>query len=424
MRLVLSSLALLVVSSCWATAQSASVVRVQIDTPTKLKFGAVVRAHTVEPLYVNNQLTVPAGTPVEGVIAQVAPASHKRRLDAKFRGDFTPLHEVKIQFEQFEPPSGKVIPIQAALAEQGSEVLVFHSRAAKHGSIFHQVWEIAVGDKDQAVETIKGPNKSYRLKRMFYGQLPWHPESLQLGSEYDVTLLQPPSGVAVNPSATPLDDRKLDRSAVLHARLVNDLDSAKSKPGETVTAIVTEPKFGANNQVEIPQGTILRGNVLQAEPANKWGHNGSLRFTFQKMEFPSGFQQRVTGVPNAVAGAAGANLQIDNEGGSKPQSNHGLLVPLSLGLLATSALTEDEASVGHAATSSNGFGLLGRVIAISTGSRVFGGTIGMMSAGRSFYSHYLARGKDVVFPHNTEIQVDLGPAKEPMVTRRPANTSN
>ena len=147
----------------------------------------------------------------------------------------------------------------------------------------------------------------------------------------------------MNSAATRLEDRKLDRSAVLHARLINDLDSAKSKAGEAVTAVVTEPKLDANNQVEIPQGTVLRGNVLQAEPAKKWGHNGSLRFTFQKMEFPSGFQQRVTGVPNAVAGAAGANLQIDNEGGSKPQSNHGLLVPLSLGLLATSALTEDEA---------------------------------------------------------------------------------
>jgi hypothetical protein len=108
------------------------------------------------------------------------------------------------------------------------------------------------------------------------------------------------------------------------------------------------------------------------------------------------------------------NIQLDNEGGAKPQSNRSFLVPLSLGLLATSALTEDEASVAHAAASSNGFGLIGRVIAISTGSNIVGGTLGAISTGRAVYSHFLANGKDVVFPHNTEIEVDLGPAAQPM----------
>jgi hypothetical protein len=65
---------------------------------------------------------------------------------------------------------------------------------------------------------------------------------------------------------------------------------------------------------------------------------------------------------------------------------------------------------------------MGRIIAVSTGSRVFGGTLGMVSAGRSFYSHYLAHGKNVVFPQNTEIQVDLGPAKPPMTSaQKPAH---
>jgi hypothetical protein len=122
----------------------------------------------------------------------------------------------------------------------------------------------------------------------------------------------------------------------------------------------------------------------------------------------------VTGVPSAVTGLAGADIQLDNEGGAKPQSNRTLLAPLSLGLLASSALMEDEARVGHAAASSNGFGLLGRIIAISTGSNIMGGTLGAISTGRSVYSHFLAHGKDVKFPRNTEIEVDLGPSGNPM----------
>lgn len=412
----LSLFCLIAITSALGSAQNVSteIVRVQIDSPSKLHPGTPVRAHTVEPLYQHNKLIVPAGTPIEGVIEQVSPASRRRRIDAEFRGDFTPLHEVKIRFDRLQMPSGKMFPIKSELADQGSDVVVFHSRGSKHESMVHRAWGLVIGKKDQAVETVKAPNKAYRLKRALYAQLPWHPESLQPGTQYDVKLLQPPP--AADARIPTSQDHKLDAPTTLHARLLSGVDSAKTKPGEVVTAVVTEPKLDDNNRVEVPQGTLLRGSALQSKPAKKWGHNGALRFTFQRIEFPGGFRQPVTGVPNAVAGAAGANLQIDNEGGSKPQSNHGLMVPLSLGLLATSALTEDEASVGHAATSSNGFGLMGRIIAVSTGSRVFGGTLGMVSAGRSFYSHYLARGKNVVFPQNTEIQVDLGPAKLPMTS--------
>lgn len=402
-------------SFAWSQNPGSEVVRVQLDLPAKFKAGAPVHAHTVEPIYENNRLVIPAGTPIEGEIAQVNPASHKTRLDAKFHGDFTPLHEVKIRFERVLPADGHPVPISAALADESSSVVVFHTAGTKHDSLMHRAWGFAVGKKNEAINTFTAPGKEHRLERMLFRQLPWHPESLEPGTQYDVQLLHPvgTNAVVMDPAKL-LKELKLDPSTELHARLLTDLTSAKNKAGDPVTAIVTQPKLDAEGRVQIPEGTLLEGNVLQASPAGKWGHNGALRFTFHKMEFPQGAQQLVTGVPTAVAGAASANIQLDNEGGAKPQSNRALMAPLSLGLLATSALTEDEASVGHAATSSNGFGLIGRVIAISTGSNIMGGTLGGIAAGRSAYSHFLAHGKDVVFPHNTEIQVDLGPAKKPM----------
>jgi hypothetical protein len=397
--------------------RSEEVVRVQVDSPAKFKAGAPVHAHTVEPLYENNRLVIPAGTPVEGEVVQVNPGSHKQRLDAKFRGDFTPLHEVKVRFERVAPEDRGAVPISAAPADDSSSVVVFHSAGSKHTSLMHRAWGFAIGKKNQAVSTFTAPNKEHRLQRMLFNQLPWHPESLEPGTQYDVKLLQPVGADAVLPDPAKTSEKeRLEASTELHARLLTDLTSAKNKAGDPVTAIVTQPKLNADGQLQIPQGTLLEGNVLQANPAGKWGHNGALRFTFHKMEFPEGAQQLVTGVPTAVAGRASANLQLDSEGGAKPQSNRALLAPLSLGLLATAALTEDEASVGHAATSSNGFGLIGRIVAISTGSNVVGGTLGGIAAGRSVYSHFLARGKDVVFPRNTEIQVDLGPARKPMAT--------
>jgi hypothetical protein len=411
-----SFLLLLACSSlAWSQSVSTEVVRVQLDSPAKFNVGAPVHAHTVEPVYENDRLVIPAGTPIDGEVAQVNPASHKQRLDAKFHGDFTSLHEVRIRFESVRPRDGQALPISAALADESSSVVVFHSAGAKHESLMHRAWGFAIGKKNQAINTFTAPGKEHRLERMLFSQLPWHPESLEPGTQYDVVLLRPVGARAGDVQTAALSGKqKIEASTVLHARLLTDLTSAKTKAGDSVTAIVTQPKLDADGHVQIPQGTLLEGNVLEATPAGKWGHNGALRFTFHKMEFPQGAQQLVNGVPTAVAGAASANIQLDSEGGAKPQSNRALLAPLSLGLLATSALTEDEASVGHAATSSNGFGLIGRVIAISTGSNIMGGTLGGIAAGRSVYSHFLAHGKDVVFPHNTEIQVDLGPSRKPM----------
>src|SRR5215469_1094813 len=188
----ISLLCVLVSSSlapfAWSQNVRSEVVRVQLDSPAKFKAGAPVRAHTVEPLYENNKLAIPAGTPIEGLVTQVNPASHKRRLDAKFHGDFTPLHEVKIQFERIVPTDGHPVPISAAPADEGSSVVVFHSAGAKHDSLTHRAWGFAVGKKNQAVATFTAPGKEHRLERMLFSQLPWHPESLEPGTQYDVVL--------------------------------------------------------------------------------------------------------------------------------------------------------------------------------------------------------------------------------------------
>jgi len=79
-----------------------------------------------------------------------------------------------------------------------------------------------------------------------------------------------------------------------------------------------------------------------------------------------------------------------------------------MGLLAASALHEDEASMGHAATASNGFGLIGRVAATASGSKTVGGVIGGISAARAIYSRFIAHGHEVSFPRNSEIEVEVG----------------
>src|SRR5512142_20120 len=255
-------------SLAWSQSVSTEVVRVQLDSPAKFKVGAPVHAHTVEPIYENNRLVIPAGTPIDGEVAEVNPASHKQRVDAKFHGDFTSLHEVKIRFEKVRPRDGQALPISASLTDESSSLVVFHSAGAKHESLAHRTWGFAVGKKNQAINTFTAPGKEHRLERMLFSQLPWHPESLEPGTQYDVVLLRPVGARAADVQPAILSAKqKTEASTVLHARLLTDLTSAKAKAGDSVTAIVTQPKLDGDGHVQIPQGTLLEGNVLQANPA-------------------------------------------------------------------------------------------------------------------------------------------------------------
>jgi hypothetical protein len=46
-------------------------------------------------------------------------------------------------------------------------------------------------------------------------------------------------------------------------------------------------------------------------------------------------------------------------------------------------------------------------------SRVFGYTMGAYGAGMSIYTHFVAKGRDVVFPKNTAMDIGIGIREAP-----------
>lgn len=389
-------------------------LRVELDSPAKVKLGAPVRAHTVEPLYDLNRLVIPAGTVLFGKVSAVSPASKGKRANAMSHGDFTPLHEASIEFNGLRLQNGSRLPISTSPAQEGSQVVRFQSSHTTRPSLLKQGWNAVIAQKNQAITTVTAPGKVDRLKEYVFTQLPWHPEIIEAGSQYDVALLSPITSIERQALAAPLPKPQpkngiLDQSAYLHARLQEELSSKTGKRGDLVSAVVTQPVLDAKGQIEIPQGAILRGRVLRARAAEKWGKNGALRFTFNQVDFPQGPQQQVSGVPSAVDGSKNRSLKLDSEGGVEPDTKKGVMLPLTLGLIAASAFSDDDGGMGRTAVASNGFGLITRVIAISTGSRMVGGAIGMVDAGRTVYTRFIARGRDVVFARNSQVEVEVGP---------------
>jgi hypothetical protein len=385
-------------------------LQVQVEHDTPMKVGRAVRGKTVYPVYVDNQLTIPAGTEVVGTVVALDPASKKGRLNAKLSGDFTPLHDPKIRFTKVLL-GGDEIAIDSVPSAHGVEVVRFQSVAGgEHASLVKKAWAQAVGQGRDTVRTFTAPDKAERARRLFYSELPYHPELILAGTQFSVELASAvtmPEMVADKPEKT---EKNVDSPVKLSAALLDDIDSNTAVRGTKVRAVMTEPMLNAQHEVQVPQGAVLLGEITQAEPAGKWGKGGVLRFSFRELRFPDGFAQQVHGAPTSVDANRDANLQLDAEGGVKP-GRKGAAIPLAMGVLALSAAGEDEASVIHTAGTSNGFGMVGRAAALASRSQYVGAAFGFYGTGRMVYGRYIAHGDDVAFPKDTRIEVELSPER-------------
>ncbi len=413
-RLVLLTFALSIFTPFFLNAETLTIpagskIQIQVEHDTHMKVGRNVHGKTVYPLYVENRLTIPAGSEVTGEIVALHAAPKKSRLNAKLSGDFTPLHEPEIRFTQVLLGSGEVA-IESVPSSHGVEVVRFQSLSAgQHTSMMRKLWAEAVGRSHETVRTFTAPDKAERAKRMLYSELPYHPELLQTGTQFSVELASPVTVPA--PTEKPVSlEKKVEDSVKLNAALLDDINSKTAVRGTKIRAIVTEPMLNANREVQVPEGTLLLGEITQARAAGKWGKGGVLRFSFRELQFPAGFTQRVHGAPTSVDADRNAELQLDAEGGVKP-GHKGAALPLAMGLLALNAAGEDEGSVLHTAGTSNGFRLIGRVAALAAKSQYVGAAFGFYGTGRMVYSRYIAHGDDVVFPKDTRIEVVLSPER-------------
>jgi hypothetical protein len=400
------------------TISSGTILHVQVDSDAPMKRGAVIEAHIVEPVFVDNQLTIPAGSQITGTVEDVVPTESKKRNEARMQGDFTPLHKARIRFSEVTLPDGTLLTMTTAMADEGVQMVRIQSldAAMNRPSLPKRMWSKVQEAKSNTVHTITAPGKGNRLKKFVYHQLPYHPEAVDAGLEYDVRLTAPlevpVSQSAEKPVALEKKTPGLESFATIHAMLQNELSSKDAKSGMPVTAVVTQPLFDKNNRLAVPQGATLSGAVTEAQPAGKWGRGGVLRFAFREITFPAGFRQDIHGAPGAIATNGQSNLHMDAEGGvtaRRPSS----VTPLVTGLLATWALTEDESSAFHSGVASNGFALVGRIVGITAGSNYVGAAIGMFTTGRMVYTRFIHHGADVTFPRNTRIEIQVDPVRSP-----------
>jgi hypothetical protein len=121
----------------------------------------------------------------------------------------------------------------------------------------------------------------------------------------------------------------------------------------------------------------------------------------------------------AVEASKDGNMKLDSEGAAEattPKTRY-LGTAVSLWLASASGEGGDHDrlggdaggdSGGRAAGGAGGFKLIGIALGLAVHSQALGRAMGVYGAGMSVYSNFLVRGREVVFPKNTAMDIGIG----------------
>jgi type IV secretory pathway VirB10-like protein len=401
-------------------------LQIALDREVRVKqVGQPIHGRLVQPVYAFDRMVVPAGAEVDGHIAKIEDLSKKKRMLGVLNADFTPARKVEVEFDQLILADGKKIPFQAMVTRGSGQVMqLVSTREEKKRNTAKDAASEKIDQAKQQVrqqwrdtmKQIKEPGKMHRLERYAISQLPARPQYMDAGTLYFAELQEP-----LNFGSEPLTTEMiasiggaLPQGSLIHALLVTPLDSATTQKGAVVEAVLAQPVFDGDHLI-LPEGSRLKGTVLQVQPARRLHHNGQLRIAFREIVPPDGVAQKVVASLEGVQAGRNDHLKLDSEGGaeaSTPKTRY-LSTAISLALASTAAREHNDAddagrSQPGAGGGAAGFKLVGIALSLAVKSQPFGMAMGAYGASRSVYSHFIARGQDVVFPTNTLMEIGIG----------------
>ena len=429
--------------------------------------GAPVEAKVLEAVYAFDRLVIPAGAVVLGRVNRPQSISRGQRTRAILGGDFTPLRTAPIEFTTLVMPDGRKLPLHTA------ESLGLNSMAPARppkkqspsgpqntgvlGTGKQKVQDAIQGQIERAKsipDLVRGPGKKEKVEDFLLAKLPYHPQYVRSRTRFDAELLEPLSfGPGPLPAgALALVGTEPPADSVARVRLITPLDSASSKQGEMVEAVLAEPIFSADHRLVLPEGTRLVGTVAAARRARWFRRSGRLRFHFREIELPAEarrlqetapmapqrpaqekLKMRTQASVQAAESTGKAPLKVDSEGGVEAKESKTRFLAATMAVMIArragdndpvrnqnrQIVGQDPNVAGRTVGGGFGFGLLGAAIAQS--SRYVGTAFGYYGMAWSLYTTLIARGAEVQFGKNAMVDIRFNTRSEPAAAHGPAS---
>ena len=400
------------------TVAKGTALQVALDKEVRvLRVGQAIHGRIVAPVYAFDKLVVPVGTEVAGQISGIGEVSPGARTLAALDANLTPTRKIDVEFTELDLAGGTRIPVHTSVVPGSGQVIEFVTAVEskeKQGvkstvtERERQAKEEAKREWDAAMQQVKGPDKMHRIERLAIAQLPLHPQYIDAGTVYFAELKSSLEfgSEPLNPELTTTLQTEIPPGSFVHARLMTTLSSSTTQRGADVEAILSQPLLD-DGRLILPQGTLLKGTVVQVKPARYWKRNGQLRFVFHNVVMPDGVEEKIEAMVQGVQAGSADNMNLDSEGGAQPQNPKTRYLWTAVSVTLAMAAQHDD-TLNRVAGGAGGFKVVGIVIGATVHSQPLALAMGAFGASRSIYDHFIARGRDVVFAKHTGIEISVG----------------
>lgn len=403
-------------------------VRIALTNRVRIaRKGTPVEGRVTDTVYAFDQPLIPAGSKARGHVTRVAPVPKMRRTMAIANANFSPLREYSLTFDSIELAGGRSLPIETTVAPGIRETVHLVSDPAQSATKKNALTRAAESAKQElhdkahnVMVEVNSPGRIDRIKQFVLAQLPYRRQYLEAGTKFSAELTAPVSFGVTTRSLSQLNalGTQPAPATTIRARLATEVSSATANRGTPVEAVITEPVFDRQHQLILPADSRILGEVTQARARSRLHRNGELRITFEKIATPEGQLQPMQGNLQGVEVDRTASLKLDREGGAQASDSKSRYFSTALAISVAAAAGHPESDDGapdgisdpaaRTAAGGSGFKLVGALVSLASGSKAFSAGLGFYGASMSIYSHFLARGKDVVFPKDTPVEISFG----------------
>lgn len=414
-------------------------LRITLDQRTRIAHeGELVHGQVIETVYAFDQPVIPAGSQATGRVARIEPVPAKRRVLSYANGDITPAHDYRVVFDRVTLPNGKEIAVETTASLGAAEVVHLVSHPDKEAEKKKNAAARAIDNAEkqardsvhQAVYQVRSPGRLERLKQFLLARLPYHRQYLEPGTHFNASLQTPLDFGVTRRTAEELAllGTAPPPESLMHARLLLEVSSATATRGVPVVAVLTQPVYSADHRVILPAESLLIGEVIQAQAARKLRRNGSLRVIFEHIEMPGGGLQPLQGSLEGVEVDRASRMNLDDEGGAHTTNSKTRYLSTGLAIAMAAVASQPDVERGvvdsggdplvRAGAGGSGFGLAGGLLSFAAKSTPLSIAFGVYGASSSVYSNFLARGREVVFPKDTPLEIGFGsPHPSPQIPK-------
>jgi hypothetical protein len=367
-------------------------VKVQLNSnvkPSALKPGDVVEGKLSRSVYSQDRELFPAGSRVRLTVESLvrrrrAPNDHWPWVVKVF----TPHHEKFPTFQsaQILLAGGKEVPLRVSLLSISQQVQVRaeprKENKAKRSESF--VRKIA----DPATPLAAAPDEPAT----------GHPKPrAHLIANFEASVLKAtrvPEG-STGPAALASSSQTMTVAAGTRAKviLLGGISASKSRPGDLIQARLVEPVYSGPTVV-LPEGSVFEGKVVKRTPPRMPSRSGSLLFSFTAVTTPRGTAEPMKASVAEVELDRRSRTNVDLEGQLKGDR------PGMAWMVMNLAMTG-----GIAKVSDDGMQLLVEVIVATATDASTAGTARIAGACASGLFLLTRRGRDVVLPKFTEMDI-------------------